>query len=212
MYAKANYLQNKLQDFLYRAQAFAPATPLYVGLLTCTNGIVARATAYTLSETLVVSAADGTYHLYKVTTAGTTAVSAPAYPGATGEAITDGTAVLTEQTLALKAGTAIVEPSGGSYARVSIASSLADWSGTQGAGTSVASTGTGGQISNNVQINFPTTSAAWAVSPALVWGFFTADAATIGNVYDIGSLTTPNTIGSGVQPYIAAGQLSMTEL
>jgi hypothetical protein len=212
MYAKSNYLQNKLQDFLLRGQVFSPAVTLYVGLLTCTNGIAARSTAYALNNTVAVSAVDGTYHLYKVTTAGTTAASAPAYPGVVGEAITDGTAVLTEQTLALKAGTAIVEPSGGAYARVSVASSLANWSGTQGAATTVASSGTGGQISNNVQLNFPTTTAAWATAPALAWGFFTADASTAGNVYDIGSLTMPNAIGSGVQPYIAVGQLSMTEL
>ena len=40
------------------------------------------------------------------------------------------------------------EVSGGSYARVSIPSSLANWAGTQGAGTTVVSSGTSGQTSN----------------------------------------------------------------
>jgi len=47
------------------------------------------------------------------------------------------------------------EVSGGSYARVQVASSLANWAGTQGAGTTTASSGTGGQTSNNGAITFP---------------------------------------------------------
>ena len=211
MLAKSNYLENKLADFLYRAQAFAPATTYYVALLTCTNGIVARSTAYALNNTVVVMTSDGTYHLYLVTTAGTTAASAPTYPGVVGEAITDGTAVLTEQTSALKSGSAIVEPSGGGYARASVIASLANFAGTQGAGTTVASTGTTGETSNNVQINFPTTTAAWAASPAMVWGTATFDASTAGNCYHIGSMTAPVYIGPSVQPYVAAGNLQVYE-
>ncbi len=47
------------------------------------------------------------------------------------------------------------EPGVGGYARVAIASSLAAWSGTQAAGSTVASTGTGGRTSNNAAITFP---------------------------------------------------------
>ena len=219
MQGKSNYLQNKLDDFLYRAQTFAPASPLYVGLLVAGGGIRAASTAYTLNQLVVVqnstaNGGDGLYHLYLVTTAGTTAATQPTtYTGAVGEAITDGTAVLTEQTTNLKAvGSSFVEASGGAYARVSVASSLANWSGTQGAGTTAVSSGTTGQISNNNAITFPTSSAAWAASPAVVWATFTADALTAGNVYHIGSLTSPVSVGSGVTPSLAAGSLSVTEL
>ena len=211
-YGKFTYLTNKLDDFVLRAQAFAPAATQYVALLTCTNGLLARSTAYVLNNTVVVNASDGIYHLYKVTTAGTTASGAPAYPGAPNEVITDGTAVLTEQASELQAGTAQVEPTGGGYARASIASSLTAWSGTQGAGTTVASTGTAGTISNNVAITFPTTTAAWAAAPAAVWGFAFYDALTGGNGYYFGPLSSgPIAIGASVTPSFAAAAASVHE-
>lgn len=210
-YSKTNYARNKIIDAVIRAQTLGAPATWYVGLLTCTNGIVARSTPYALNNTIVVSTADGTYHLYKVTTAGTTAASAPSYPGLTGEAITDGTAVLTEQTAGLQAGTAQVEVSGGAYARVGIAASLANFAGTQGAGTTTASSGTTGTTSNNAQTNFPTSSAAWAASPAMVWAAALFDAASGGNCWFWGAMTTPNNIGSGVQPYFAAAQMQFTD-
>lgn len=212
MYAKSNYLQNKLLDFLYRAQAFTPATTYYVALLTCTKGTIARSTAYAANDTAVVSTTDGTYHLYKCTTAGTTASAAPTYAGVDGEAITDGTAVFTEQTANLRSGSAVVEPSGGAYARVSVAASLTNFAGTQAAGSTTASTGTSGTTSNNNAITFPTTTAAWAAAPAQVWGFAAYDASTSGNLYHFGPLNTPVSVGSGVTPSFSAGNLSIKEL
>lgn len=53
------------------------------------------------------------------------------------------------------------EPAGGAYARVAVTASLANWSGTQGAATTVASTGTGGTSSNNNIITWPESTAAW---------------------------------------------------
>ena len=47
------------------------------------------------------------------------------------------------------------EVTGGSYARVAVTSSLANWAGTQSAGSTTASTGTSGTISNNAAITFP---------------------------------------------------------
>lgn len=41
------------------------------------------------------------------------------------------------------------EVTGGSYARVAVAGSLANWAGTQGAGTTVASSGNTATTSNN---------------------------------------------------------------
>ena len=208
MYAKSNFLQNKLLDFLYRAQAFAIPSTYYIGLMTSTNGNIARSTAYALNNTVSVLTSDGTYHLYKVTTAGTTAATAPTYPGVANEVITDGTAVLTEQTAALESGAAIVEPSGGAYARVAVTPSLTEFSGTQGAGTTAVSSGTSGTISNNASVSFPTSTAAWGN----VWGFFIADAATAGNVYHFGDMSAPNAIGSGVTASFSASNLQIEEV
>lgn len=57
-----------------------------------------------------------------------------------------------------------VEVTGGSYARVALASSLSALSGTQGSGTTSASTGTSGRISNNNTLAFPTPSAGWGTA------------------------------------------------
>lgn len=48
------------------------------------------------------------------------------------------------------------EASYSGYAAVSVAASLANFAGTQGAGTTVASTGTGGQTSNNNVLTYGT--------------------------------------------------------
>lgn len=85
------------------------------------------------------------------------------------------------------------EVSGGSYARASISSTLAAWSGTQGPGTTTASTGTGGRISNNGALVFP--------APTGVWGVVTHmglnDAASGGNLLFWRALTVPKTVNAG---------------
>src|SRR5690606_21366039 len=55
------------------------------------------------------------------------------------------------------------EVTGGSYARVAVTSSLTNWAGTQGAGTTAASSGTSGTTSNNSAITFPTPTASWGL-------------------------------------------------
>lgn len=59
------------------------------------------------------------------------------------------------------------EPSGNGYARVAVVASLANFAGTQGSGTTVASSGTGGATSNNGAITFPTSTGAWASGATL---------------------------------------------
>lgn len=85
------------------------------------------------------------------------------------------------------------EVSGGGYARPAIAGSLAAWSGTQGAGTTAASTGTGGTISNNVPIAFPAPTADQGASTH--GGLF--DAATTGNLLMWAPLASPQTVSAG---------------
>jgi len=89
--------------------------------------------------------------------------------------------------------TAGTEVSGNNYARVTVASSLANWSGTQGAASTVASTGNTGTTSNNGVITFPTPSAGWGV----VTGMALYDAATSGNLLIYSALTISKTINQG---------------
>lgn len=99
------------------------------------------------------------------------------------------------------------EVSGGSYARVGVTGSLANWAGSQGAGTTVASSGTSGTTSNNNAITFPAPTAAWGSIAA--FGVF--DAASAGNLLLYGSLTTAKTVNSGdPAPLFSAAALSFT--
>jgi hypothetical protein len=98
------------------------------------------------------------------------------------------------------------EVSGGGYARVAVASSLANWAGTQGAGSTAASTGSSGTTSNNNAITFPTPSAAWGQ----VVGFGIHDSATGGIELFYAPLASPKTINAGdPAPSFPAGALSI---
>jgi len=100
------------------------------------------------------------------------------------------------------------EVSGGSYARVGLACSLANWAGTQSAGSTVASNGTGGTTSNNVAITFPTPTAAWGV----ITHFAIFDALSSGNMLFWGALNTPKTVNNGdPAPVFSAGALTYQE-
>lgn len=98
-----------------------------------------------------------------------------------------------------------IEPAGNGYARVAVTASLANFSGTQGAGTTVASTGTDGTGENNVAIAFPTSTGAWGNIQS-VWFM---DASSGGNAWISIDLTTPiNVSGAGFTLSFANGQLS----
>lgn len=208
-----SYLGNKLVDWLIRAQTYTPATTgLSAALLTTTKGPRANSTAYALNDTISLTANDSKTHLYKCTTAGTTAAAqSTLYPGANSEAITDGTAVFTEQYSALKAGLggSVVEASYTNYARATLAASLANWAGTQGAGTTVASSGTGAATtSNNSTMTFGT---APGSGPSYVWAVALFDAASAGNMLTVDPLTATKTINNAdPAPTIAAAALSIT--
>lgn len=101
--------------------------------------------------------------------------------------------------------TGAVEVTGGSYARQSVTSSLANWAGTQGAGTTVASSGTTGTTSNNGVITFPAPTANWGI----VTGYAVFDALTVGNMLFYAPLTVSKTINNGdAAPSFAAGALT----
>lgn len=91
-----------------------------------------------------------------------------------------------------EAGT-VTEVSGGSYARAPLAASLANFAGTQSAGSTTASTGTGGQTSNNTVITFPTPTGNWgSVTHVALY-----DASTGGTAWIIRALAAPKTINNG---------------
>lgn len=209
-----DFAQNKVTDAILRGQALSAPATLYFALLKCTKGARANSTAYALNDTLGITANDGKIHLYKVTTAGTTAASQGSlYAGTAGEVITDGTAVLTEQNAGLGSGASISEVSVSGYGRVAVTASLANWSGTQGAGTTVASSGTGGQSSNNGAITFgaPTAGNDWTTGTERIWGWALFDASSGGNCWMAGPLNALQAITYGqAAPSFAAGTLQLT--
>jgi hypothetical protein len=96
------------------------------------------------------------------------------------------------------------------YARVQRDASLANWSGTQGAGTTVASSGTSGEISNNADVEFDDAiPAAWA--GIVAWGQF--DASSGGNlicygpIVDSGGNPVTRSFATGDPVVFAAGAL-----
>lgn len=85
------------------------------------------------------------------------------------------------------------EVSGTGYARVAIPCALATWSGTQGQGTIVASSGTGGTSYNNQAVTFGEPGGAWGT----VTHFAIMDADTSGNMWYWNSLASEKTITAG---------------
>ena len=82
------------------------------------------------------------------------------------------------------------------YARVSYAGSLANWAGTQAAGTTAASTGTGGLTSNNAAVTFPSPTGSWGVVGWVAW----YDAASAGNLLFWAPLGASKSVPAGGSP------------
>lgn len=79
------------------------------------------------------------------------------------------------------------EPSGGAYARVAVAASLAAWAGTQSTGSTTVSSGTSATTSNNAVITYTESTAAWGTIQAV--RFY--DAASGGNAWVCMNITLP---------------------
>lgn len=80
-----------------------------------------------------------------------------------------------------------VSASGTAYSRQAVAASLAAWAGTQSAGSTIASTGTGGTTSNNALITWSESTASWGTIQSV--GFM--DASTAGNRWVCINLASP---------------------
>ncbi len=93
-------------------------------------------------------------------------------------------------------GAGITEPPGGNgYARVAVTNNLTNWPAASG-----------GAKSNGTVVTFPTATGSWGT----VGWFFISDAASGGNLYGHGSLTTAKTIDSGDTASFAVGDLDIT--
>jgi hypothetical protein len=204
------FVVNKTHDAWYRGQSFTPPANLYFGLI-LGKGAWAATTAYSVGDLVIPTVGNG--RIYRCTTAGTSGSSQPTWPTTRGGTVSDGGAVWTEASNTIEAGT-FSEPNSGGYARVQLTASLAAWAGTQGAGTTVASSGTAGQStgSNNGAVAFPTSSAAFAnggltqIIGVAVW-----DASSAGNLlFVLGGNSALTVSSAGVTLSYAAGQLQGT--
>ena len=103
-------------------------------------------------------------------------------------------------------GGTIVEVSGGSYARVSVPPSTANWLSTNGL-ASGASSGTGGATNNVAAITFPVATANWGT----IVGVAILDSITLGagNVLFYGPLAINKTVNTNDTFQFAANQLSI---
>jgi len=95
------------------------------------------------------------------------------------------------------------EVAGNNYARVAITSSLANWAGTQAAGSTAASSGTGGQSSNNGAVPFPTPSGSWGT--VTHWALVDVSS----NLYFHGALAASKLIQSGDDVSFVAGAIQI---
>lgn len=155
---------------------------------------LAAAALFAAAPALAGALADGAENLIIDAVMRAQVLGAPAtqYWGLTTDACTDA-----------GAGT---EPVGGAYARSVVTASLANWSGTQGAGTTVASNGTGGTTSNNVVIPWPESTAAWGNILAVRM----YDAPTGGTVWICIDLTAAlNVSGAGFTPRLPINAISL---
>ena len=190
---KTHWLNNKLIDLRFRSVSWTPPTAYLFSLIRATAGVSPRSTAVTLGQTTVPATHNG--RMYRCSTAGTTGASEPTWPTTDNGTVTDGTAVWTEMTTDFKTYSSVVsnaEVSGGSYARVSVNATTANFAATNGSGsTANPSAGTSDATSNNVAVTYAAPTSDWGV----IGASFMLDGS--GNAHQWSILTTPKTVSNG---------------
>lgn len=97
-----------------------------------------------------------------------------------------------------------VSTSGTAYARQGVTANMTNWAGTQSAGSTSASSGTGGTTSNNGTIAWTTSTASWGNVQSVGW----TDASTAGNRWICINLTSAiNVSAAGFTVQFTAGTL-----
>lgn len=186
-----NYAAQKMLGELLGGTAFTAPATIYFGLIGPNKGKWTATTAYTTSDYVIPTTANG--RLYKCTTAGTSAGSEPTWPTTVGGTVSDGTAVWTEQTVAFDAGTA-PEVTGGSYVRGSLTNNTTNFP----TPSLVAQLE---QIQNAVAVsNFPTPSGNWGTN-GWISHVMLFDASSAGNPLMYWDLTTPVQVTSSATPF-----------
>lgn len=201
--------QNKAQDALFRGQALGAPTTHHFALFIATRGKSNSIRGAVVAPGDTVIPETPNKHMYRCSTGGTTGGSEPVWPTVSGATVNDGTAVWTEMTPDFLSDSGnLVEVSGGGYSRVAVAATLGNFSGTQGDGTTTASSGTSGKISNNLLITFPApVGADWGVIAFMG----TYDDSPGGVMWTIQALDTPKTVNDGDSaPTIAAAAFTET--
>lgn len=92
------------------------------------------------------------------------------------------------------------------YSRVALVPSATSLSGTQAPGSTTASTGTGGVISNNAILAYPLATSAWGTVVAAAF----LDAPSGGNLLLWGPLSAAKTVGTTAPLSFAAGTVAIT--
>lgn len=219
MAAQSNTLENGLIDGLFRGGALNAAGTLNSSAVV--TGAWAATTAITVGQIYIphanMTAAGG--KLLYCSTAGTTGSNNALAIPAVGSTLADGSVTWTIISVMPAPGTLYIaaytvaptetgggtEVTGGSYARVAVSASLTAWAGTQSAGSTTASSGTGGTTSNNGTITFPAPTADWGQIVAI--GIHLTPTGDTLSRY--GLLTTPKTVNNGdPAPSYAAGALT----
>lgn len=220
MSAMSDFVENLVVDGLLRGGALAPGGG--VNSTAVVKGIWTASAVYAVGDVVIphanMTAAGGKF--LRCTTAGTAGSTNTLAVPAVGSTLVDGGVTWTAVSgmpslLNLYFGLLTAAPSdtgggtevsGGSYARVTQAATMANLAGTQAAASTTASSGTGGTTSNNNALTFPAPTANWGV----VTHMAIYDQLTGGNLLFWGPLTVSKTINNGdAAPSFAAASFTL---
>jgi hypothetical protein len=197
------YAQDKILNAYGQNSALAPPATHHIGLLKAVQW--ASTTGYAVGAYAIPSAfgsiGGDVGKIFKCTTAGTSGSSEPSWPTSAGGTVVDGTVTWTEVSILFESGSFTgAEISGANYSRASVTASSTNFPAASSAQPAV--------LENGTAISFPSPSADWG----LVVGWIDSDAASGGNIWAWGAMTSALDAPSGSNPAFGVNglQLSMT--